>query len=165
MTGILRRSPTTAAYRFTNMDRLIEFSGKHPILMLGLLASFFLLVFTEIQRKKRGLSDLTPLDAVRLINNDAIVVDVRNPESYAKGHIVNSRNIPMDQLDGSKERLSGIGDQAILAVDDNGLSANRAAARLRDAGFSNVFSLRGGISAWQQESLPLVTGRKKKGSG
>ena len=146
------------------MDRLIEFANNHPILMLGLLASFFLLVFTEIHRKKRGITDITPLDAVRLINSDAIVVDVRGPESYAKGHIVNARNIPMEQIDSSKERLSTAADTAILAVDDNGLNAGRAAARLRAAGFTNVFSLRGGLNAWQQDSLPLVTGRKKKKS-
>lgn len=142
------------------MDKLIEFSGNHPILMLGLLASFFLLVFTEIRRKRQGLTDLAPLDAVRLINNDAIVVDVRNPESYAKGHIVNARNIPAEQL--GKERLGERGERAVLTVDDNGYTAGKAAARLRAEGIDNVFSLRGGLAAWQQESLPLVTGRKKK---
>jgi rhodanese-related sulfurtransferase len=142
------------------MDRLIEFSGNHPIIVLGLMASFFLLVFTEIRRKRQGLTDLGPLDAVRLINNDAIVVDVRNPETYAKGHIVNARNIPADQL--ARERLSDAGEQPVLVVDDNGLGAGRAAAKLRGAGLENVYSLRGGLAAWQQESLPLVTGRKKK---
>ncbi len=142
------------------MDRLIEFSGNHPILVLGLLASFFLLVFTEIRRKRQGLTDLGPQEAVRLINNDAIIVDVRNPETYAKGHIVNARNIPLDQLD--RDRLGAAGDRPVLTVDDNGLTASRAAARLRAAGLENVFSLRGGLGAWQQESLPLVTGRKKK---
>ena len=142
------------------MERLIEFSGNHPILVAGLMASFFLLVFTEIRRKRQGLTDLGPLDAVRLINNDAIVVDVRNPESYAKGHIVNARNIPADNLE--RDRLSDAAERPVLVVDDNGFTAGRAAAKLRSAGLENVFSLRGGLGAWQQESLPLVTGRKKK---
>lgn len=142
------------------MDRLIEFSGNHPILTLGLMASFFLLIFTEIRRRQQGLTDLSPLEVVRLINNDAVVIDVRSPESYAKGHIVNSRNIPADQLE--KERVGTDGSHAVLTVDDNGMSASRAAAKLRAAGLENVFSLRGGLAAWQQESLPLVTGRKKK---
>ena len=145
------------------MDRLIEFSGNHPILMIGLMASFFLLVFTEIRRKRHGLTDLGPLDAVRLINNDAVVVDVRNPESYAKGHIVNARNVPADQLE--RDRLSDVAERPVLLVDDNGLTAGRAASKLRAAGLENVFSLRGGLAAWQQESLPLVTGRKKKKGG
>jgi rhodanese-related sulfurtransferase len=145
------------------MDRLIEFSGNHPIIVLGLMASFFLLVFTEIRRKRQGLTDLGPLDAVRLINNDAIVVDVRNPESYAKGHIVNARNIPADQLE--RERLGDAEEQPVLVVDDNGPGAGRAAAKLRSAGLEKVFSLRGGLAAWQQENLPLVTGRKKKKGG
>lgn len=145
------------------MDRVIEFSANHPILVIGLMASFFLLVFTEIRRQRQGLTDLGPLDAVRLINNDAAVVDVRNPESYAKGHIVNARNIPADQLE--RDRLGQAADNAVLVVDDNGMSAGRAAAKLRSAGLENVFSLRGGLAAWQQESLPLVTGRKKKKGG
>ena len=60
------------------MDQYLEFVSNNTILVVGLLASFFLLVFTEIRRKTSGLVNVEPGQAVKLINNDAQVLDIRN---------------------------------------------------------------------------------------
>ena len=36
---------------------------------------------------------------MRLINKGAIVIDVRKPEEYQAGHIVNSRNVEIDKIE------------------------------------------------------------------
>ena len=74
------------------MDTYLEFAGNHPLLVSALLLSFFVLIFTELQRKARGLTNLDPQDAVRLINADAVVIDLRSAEAFARGHIVNANN-------------------------------------------------------------------------
>ncbi|MDH4073129.1 MAG: rhodanese-like domain-containing protein [Gammaproteobacteria bacterium] len=51
----------------------------------------------------------------------------------------------------------------MLTVCDAGLSSSRAASSLRKLGFESVYSLKGGITAWTQANLPLVTGKKTKG--
>ena len=144
------------------MQQYIEFSTNHPILVSALLISFFLLVFSELRRKARGVTSVEPQDAVGLINADATVVDLRSAEAYSRGHIVNAKNIPLDELEANREKLIKLGDKPIIAVCDSGLSSNKAVDMLRKAGLESVYNLKGGITAWTQANLPLVTGKKTK---
>ena len=144
------------------METYLEFAGNHPVLVSALLFSFFMLVFSELRRKSRGLTHIEPPEAVKLINNDAVIIDIRSPEAFAKGHIVNARNIPMDELDANQEKIDRLGSKPILAVCDAGMSSTRAVSSLRKAGLETVYGLKGGITAWTQASLPLVTSKKTK---
>jgi rhodanese-related sulfurtransferase len=144
------------------METYLEFAGNHPVLVSALLFSFFMLVFSELRRKSQGLTHVEPQEAVRLINNDAVVIDIRSPEAFAKGHIVNARNIPFDELDASQEKISKLASKPILAVCDAGMSTTRAVNSLRKTGLESVYGLKGGITAWKEASLPLVTAKKTK---
>ena len=88
------------------MDRLLEFTSEHALLVAFLLISFFVLVFSELRRKASGMVSVDPSAAVGLINNDGIVIDLRNAEAFARGHIVNARNIPYDQFDAQSDKLA-----------------------------------------------------------
>ena len=121
-----------------------------------------MLVFSELRRKSRGLTHIEPPEAVKLINNDAVIIDIRSPEAFAKGHIVNARNIPMDELDANQEKIDRLGSKPILTVCDAGMSSKRAVDSLRKAGLETVYGLKGGITAWTQANLPLVTSKKTK---
>ena len=144
------------------MDQYLEFAANHMLLMTALLFSFFLLIFTELRRKAGGLVNVEPQDAVKLINNDAVVLDLRSPEAFAKGHIVNAKNIPFDELDAKNEKLEGLRSKAIVAVCDSGMTSTRAVTQLRKSGFQSVYGLKGGIAGWTQANLPLVTARKTR---
>ena len=145
------------------METYLEFAGNHPVLVSALLFSFFLLVFSELRRKAQGITNIDPTAAVQLINADAVVIDVRNAEAFARGHIVNAKNIPLDELDASSEKIAKLGEKPILAVCDAGITSNRAVTSLRKQGLESVYGLKGGIAAWTQANLPLVTGKKTKG--
>jgi rhodanese-related sulfurtransferase len=147
------------------MDRLVEFSGNHALLVLALLVSFFLLLATELRRKASGMTNIDPLAAVSLINSEAVVVDLRNPESYSRGHIVNARNIPFDEFDVDRDKVSKLKGKSVIAVCDTGISSTKAVGLLRKSGFENVFGLKGGMSAWSAAGLPVVTGKKTKSKG
>ncbi len=144
------------------MDTYLEFASNHPILVTALLISFFLLVFTELRRKAQGITNVEPQDAVKLINADALVIDLRSSEAFARGHIVNARNIPSDELAANKERYMKYKSRPILAVCDTGTVSSRAVDTLRKAGLESVYGLKGGITAWTQANLPLVTAKKTK---
>jgi rhodanese-related sulfurtransferase len=115
------------------MDRYLEFAANHTLLVAALLFSFFLLVFTELKRKASGAVNVEPQDAVRLINNDAIVLDLRSPEAFAKGHIVNAKNIPLDY------------PIKVAGIEVNSLTMRRPKAR------DQIAMERGGKSAAAQE--------------
>lgn len=144
------------------MDKILEFTSNHVLLVSALLISFFLLVFSELRRKASGLVNVEAADAVKLINNDAVVVDIRSAESYARGHIVNARNIPGDELDARLNQLEKFKSKPIIAVCDNGITSTRAVNTLRSAGFESVYGLKGGMNGWGQSGLPVVTGKKTR---
>ncbi len=147
------------------MDKFLQFAGNHPLLVSALTASFLLLVFTELRRKASGLVDVDAADAVKLINNDAVVIDLRSSEAFGRGHIVNARNIPADQLDAKLDSLEQLKSKPIVAVCDAGVSSRRTVAALRQKGLESVYSLKGGMAGWAQAGLPVVTGKKTRSKG
>jgi phage shock protein E len=46
-------------------------------------------------------------DFAALVQNGALIIDVRTPAEYKSGHIKGSTNIPLDQLGGKIEFLRG----------------------------------------------------------
>lgn len=145
------------------METYLEFAGNHPVLVSALLFSFFLLVFSELRRKAQGVTTVEPQAAVQLINSDAVIIDLRSADAFARGHIVNAKNIPMDELDANAEKITKFGEKPILAVCDAGITSNRAVTSIRKLGLESVYGLKGGIAAWTQANLPLVTSKKTKG--
>ena len=144
------------------MDKLLEFAGNHTLLVLALMISFFVVVFSELRRKAGGLVNVEAGEAVKLINNDAVVIDLRSVDAFSKGHIVNARNIPSDELDAKMNNLEAIKSKPIVAVCDAGVTSTKAVTKLRSAGFESVYGLKGGMSGWTHAGLPVVTGKKTK---
>lgn len=144
------------------MDRILEFAGNHTLLVFALLTTFLLVIFTELRRKASGMLAVLPSDAVKLINNDAVVIDLRSSEAYSKGHIVSARSVPFDELEGHMNKLDKFKSKPIVAVCDAGVTSTKAVNTLRNSGFESVYNLKGGMSAWSQAGLPVVTGKKTK---
>lgn len=144
------------------MDRFLEFTSNHTLLVLALMISFFLLIFTELRRKASAMIAVDPVDAVKLINNDAIVIDLRGADAFARGHIVNAKNIPFDQFAAKQDQVVKYKNRSIVAVCEAGLTATKAVAALRNTGLESVYGLKGGMNAWGQAGLPVVTGKKTK---
>ena len=132
------------------------------LLALMLMISFFVLIFSELRRKASGMIAVDPVAAVQLINNDGIVLDLRSNEAYSRGHIVNAKSIPFDELDAHKNKINAFKNKPIVAVCEAGTTSTKAVATLRNAGFESVYGLKGGMNAWNEAGLPVVTGKKTK---
>ena len=146
------------------MDQYLEFAGNHPLLMVALLISFFLVIFSELRRKATGLLAVEAGEAVRMMNDDAVGIDLRSAEAHGRGHIVNAKSVPLDELPAKLDTLAQYKERPVIAVCDAGISSNRAVKTLRDAGFEKAFGLKGGMTAWSQDGFPVVTGKKTKSS-
>lgn len=147
------------------MDAYLEFASNHVILVTALMISFFMVIFTELRRKASGITSVEPQAAVGLINNDAAIIDLRSADAFARGHIVGARNIPFDELEANQSKIDALKDKPILTVCDAGMTSGRAVTSLKKAGIERVYGLKGGISAWTQANLPLVTNKKTKSKG
>jgi len=144
------------------MDKVLEFTSNNTLLVLALVISFFVVAFTELRRKASGLVNIEPIEAVKLINNDAVVIDLRSVDAFSQGHIVNARNIPSDELEAKMSNLEAIKSKSIVAVCDAGVSSSKAVTALRAAGFESAYGLKGGMAGWGQAGMPVVTGKKTK---
>jgi len=144
------------------MDKFLEFAGNHTLLVFALVTTFLLVIFTELRRKASGMLDVPPTDAVKLINNDAVVIDLRSMEAYSNGHIVNAKSVPMDELAGRMGKLDKLKKKPVIAVCESGITSTKAVNTLRNSGFESVYGLKGGMAAWGQAGLPVVTGKKTK---
>ena len=150
------------------MAQLLEFASNHPFLVSSLAALAVLVVFNEL-RLKAGGTDVSPAEAVTLMNGGAVVVDVRNPAQFSQGHVLNALNLPLSDMNGDSATLKKLNGKTIITCCDTGPSGARAASTLRKNGHAQVVNLRGGLAAWQRDSLPISketkSGRKGSGKG
>jgi len=137
------------------MSQLLEFAGNHPLLIAGIVAAWLAVMFYEIRLKSQGFSHVSTADAVRLINKGAVVIDVRKPEEFGAGHIVNAKNLEVDALLKDDKQLAKYKSKVVLTVCNNGVTSNRAAGELRKAGVTQAFSIRGGLAGWRNEKMPI----------
>jgi len=133
----------------------LQFAAHNWPLVTGLVLVAVLIVADELNRRIRGALEVEPTAAVALINRGALVVDCRNAEQHAAGHITGSRHIPLGDLGKRSEELKRKKAKPILAIGANAREATQAATVLRRAGFETVFTLKGGLAAWTNQHLPL----------
>ncbi len=140
------------------MERLLEFLGNHLLLSGAVAVVLILLVANELLRLFRGEKRLNPTEAVHIMNaQDAVVLDVRSAGDYKKGHILNARHVPMTKIEETGQQLGKYKNAPVLCYCALGSTAPQACDKLRKMGFQQVYSLRGGLNAWQNANLPVTT--------
>lgn len=140
------------------MAQFLEFFANHPVLFTALGVVLLLLVANEVHGTVTGGKKLSVSEAVRLINDrDPVILDVRTPADFRKGHLLRALNAPLAKLD---EHLGTVGkdkSKPILVYCALGSTAASATERLRKSGFAEVYPLRGGLNAWVAASMPVTT--------
>jgi rhodanese-related sulfurtransferase len=105
------------------------------------------------------LSHLPPsryrIDTQHFIENqvngmDYFIIDVREPDEFAAGHIDGAVNIPLRELGHSLDRLPEGKTMPVLVYCHTQKRATHALVVLRELGYSNVSNLIGGWAAYQE---------------
>lgn len=139
----------------------MEFIQHNILLVLLALGSGGALLFLTL-RGPGGNAGLTPTQATLLINReDAQVIDVRGSDEYVGGHLPDSRNIPVDQLEARAAELDKLKDRQLILVCQTGARSASACKQLEKLGFGKVSNLAGGIAGWRAAGLPVRKGAKK----
>ena len=115
-----------------------------------------MLVWSFIGGKLSGIEQADTLKATRLFNDDALVLDVREDQEYASGHIPKARHIPLGQLSSRLQELDKFKSKPILVTCRSGQRSARACGMLKKAGFETVYNQAGGIIAWERANLPVT---------
>ena len=101
------------------------------------------------------LADSVDVDTVHAIkdNPGVFLLDVREPDEYAAGHIPGITLIPMGDV---ASRLSEIPtDKEVIVTCRTGNRSGQVADLLREQGFTNVHNMSGGIVAWEEAGYPV----------
>jgi rhodanese-related sulfurtransferase len=133
---------------------LTKFLLENWVLILAALTSGGLLLWPSLSRSGGGGSVGTG-EAVRLINREkAVLIDVSEPDEFARGHAAGARNVPLNSLQGAKE-LPSNKQLPVVLMCSTGARAARAAGELRKLGHERATPLAGGLKAWRDANLPL----------
>jgi rhodanese-related sulfurtransferase len=138
------------------MQHFLEYVANHPVLAGATVLLALAALAYEWSRARGGGLSVGPTEAVQLMNQGALVLDVRSRDQYDAGHVIDARNVPSADLSLSVETLKKYREKPVLTCCETGMTASAAARTLREQGFSKVASLRGGLQAWRAENLPLV---------
>ncbi len=132
----------------------MNFLIENWFLIVAAVVSGGMLLYPKLVSGAQG-GGLSPAQAVQLVNREkGVLIDVSEPEEYAKGHAVGARNIPFGQIEGHKQLPSNKALPLVL-VCPTGARAGRAAGMLRKLGYEKAQVLAGGLKAWREANLPV----------
>lgn len=133
----------------------MDFIQNNILLIAVAFVSGAMLIWPFVRRTSGG-PWVSTVEATQLINRqDALVLDVRSAEEYAKGHILGAKNLPLADLERRAAELDKHKAKPVIVHCENGNRSTSALPLLRKHGFASVVNLAGGYAAWQQAGLPV----------
>jgi len=102
------------------------------------------------------IPEISPQELRQNLQSESIlplVIDVREPREYQRGHIPQAKLKPLPQLFSKPEMLPPPNGQKVIVVCRSGQRSRRAARILLNRGYTNVMILKGGMLAWENAGL------------
>ena len=98
---------------------------------------------------------ISPAEAQRRIEAGAVLIDIRNPDEYARAHIPCAKNLPLTQI----SRIDGAPE--VIFHCKSGMRTASNAQALKAATDAPVFLLEGGFDAWRKAGLDCNVDREQ----
>jgi rhodanese-related sulfurtransferase len=138
------------------LTQIFEFAVNHLYLVIAFVVLLGLVFFNEIKIATQRFATLTPAAAVQLMNSeDVVILDVREAAETAGGKIAKAIQMPVGAVQTRIGELEKHKDKTLLVYCKTGARSGAACKELSKNGFDKVFSLNGGLLAWQEAHLPL----------
>lgn len=140
------------------MEQIVEFAQNNFFLSGVWLALIILIIYTFVAGALSAVKELNTHQATLKINKeDAVLLDIRKPDEFKKGHIVGARQLKPSEIESADfSKLEKHKSQPIIVVCAMGMSAIKTASQLLKAGFSEAAVLQGGMNAWSSANLPTT---------
>ena len=139
----------------------MEFITQNILLVSIVVISGLGLLWPLVMRPAGN--SISPAEATQLINReDAHVVDVREADEFAGGHLPDARNLPLGKLADRLGELEKFRDKPVILCCASGMRSAKACAELKKQGFSRLYNLDGGVDAWVGAGYPVKKGTRNK---
>jgi|TARA_B100000929_G_C15462395_1_gene404991 rhodanese-related sulfurtransferase len=143
------------------MEKFPEFILTHPYLFSLLFVILTLLIWNVFGDIVGGVKLLTTDEVTQLINREnAEVIDIRSQNEFENGHIINAKNISLQELPEKLNKLKKINNKGIIFYCSNGSLSLKETQKLVRQGEEMIYCLKGGIASWKNANLPLTKGLK-----
>lgn len=134
----------------------MEFIGNNFFPLVIAILSGFMLIWSVVGNRIRGIKEVDTVAALQLINHkNALVLDVREDDEYKAGHVLGSMLSPLGKLKQRVGELEKYRERPIVVVCRSANRSPSACAMLGKLGFPQAYNLAGGINAWKKSNLPL----------
>ena len=136
---------------------LSDFFSQNLMLVALFLASGTMLLWpTFAKLLGAGGREVGTLETTRLMNSgNALVLDIRDNAEFNNGRIPKSKNMPLAEIAARHAEIAKFKDKPVIVTCGTNNRAATAIRTLKANGFTDVYALQGGFSAWQQASLPV----------
>jgi rhodanese-related sulfurtransferase len=136
----------------------LAFAEKNWILFLAFFLSGALLLWPLLQRRMSPVKEIGTVHVTQLINHqNALLLDVREPNEFQGGKLPNALHIPLSQLKARVGELAKMTSRPVVVYCGLGRRARSAGSILANAGFASIYMLGGGLKSWKDAGLPLET--------
>lgn len=136
-----------------------DFFMRHYFMVGAWIVVVVMLIMVQFKLMMARLPKATANSAVTLVNRDGgVFVDIRNADSFSKGHIANAVNITAADIKSGKiNRIESRRDKPVVLVGKDKFDSEcfNSGRFLKKQGFTKVFILDGGIMEWANNNLPL----------
>ncbi len=114
-----------------------------------------------VRRIREEVDEVDPGEVAELLDDGAAIIDVRESEEFASGHLPGARHVPRGYLESRIDAAVPDRSQRVVLYCASGQRSALAAHTLRDdLGFERVESMRGGITLWKDRGLPVEVPRQ-----
>lgn len=135
---------------------MLTFFMSHWYVFFIAAISGLMLLWPLVAENVSGLKKIDPQSAVQLMNRrHAMLIDVRDATEVLTGKIAQAKHIPLADLEGRVSELSKQKEKPVIVYCQSGVRSAAACAVLQKNGFTEVYSLEGGLLAWEKAALPV----------
>jgi len=103
-----------------------------------------------------AISEISPAEALELLQAGARLIDVRDPDEHALGIPDGASPVPRARLEAQATAHHPERNQALLLICGSGKRSMLAAQALAAQGYSSLYSVVGGFEAWKAAGLPVA---------
>lgn len=131
---------------------------KQNVIYIGLaIGSGIGLLWPLLNRGASGVANITSTEAVMMMNRlKPLILDVRDADEFAAGHIQGAKHIPLKELAGRIKEIEKFKAKPVLVHCQKGARARSACNILREQEFTKLHNLQGGLDSWIEAKMPLV---------
>ena len=141
----------------------MKLNKKFKVLSVGML---LVVTLSSAMGCSKGSSEAyNEIDSTKIVEligetKNTLVIDVRDADAYAEGHLTNAINIPFDEFEEKIADLEGYKDQTIVLICNTGNKSGKAGKMLVDKGFTKVYNAEDGMDEFDYDTVKYtnVTG-------